>query len=112
MSFFSKETLDMLPTDSIGAAADFFTSKAKSQAFDLAAQKGRINRLLGSLESDSIFSGKTITKLRNTLAGIEKYAGYAKSAYKACKFVKTFIDGRKEPFVRGLYPTIRLMKIR
>lgn len=101
---FSKKTLDMLPTDSIGAAADFFTSKAKSQAFDLAAQKGRINRLLGSLESDSIFSGKTITKLRNTLAGLEKYAGYAKSAYKAYKFVKTFMDGRKEPFVEGTLP--------
>lgn len=104
MSLFSKKTLDMLPTDSIGAAADFFTSKAKSQAFDIAAQKGRIDRLLGSLESDSIFSGKTITKLRNTLAGIEKYAGYAKKAYGAYKFVKTLIDGQKEPFEEGSLP--------
>lgn len=104
MTFFSKKTLDMLPTDSIGAAADFFTSKAKSQAFDIAAQKGRIDRLLGSLESDSILSGKTVTKLRNTLAGIEKYAGYAKKAYSAYKFVQTFLDGRKEPFVEGTLP--------
>lgn len=95
---FSPNSLNLLPTDALASVSDSLTAKASSQAKDLASEQQRNDRLAGTTEFDSINNGKTTTKLANTGAGVEKYAGMSQGATSVAGMADTLVQGGKEPY--------------
>lgn len=98
---FSLDSLNMLPTGALASISDMFTAKAENETAALSSEEARSERLEGESKSESFFNGKVVTKLTNTIEGIQKYSKYAGPALGVVKMIKTLLDGDEEPFSEG-----------